>query len=213
MNQEIVHLIDDDEGLRRALTRLLKLEGYEVRAFANAADFLKASHAQEVGCLLLDVVMPGLDGLELQRRLLRSGATVPIVFLTGHGDISMTVRAIKAGAIDFLTKPVEDTELLRAVRHALAYSAAIRDERNKALVIATRFSRLSPREREVMGCVITGKPNKLIAAELGICEQTVKVHRGRVMDKMGVESLAGLIHSFDRLNEKRAAFPAALALS
>ena len=213
MNQEIVHLIDDDEGLRRALTRLLKLEGYEVRAFANAADFLKASHAHEIGCLLLDVVMPGLDGLELQRRLLRSGATVPIVFLTGHGDISMTVRAIKAGAIDFLTKPVEGTELLRAVSHALAYSAAIRDERNKALVIATRFSRLSPREREVMGCVITGKPNKLIAAELGICEQTVKVHRGRVMDKMGVESLAGLIHSFDRLNEKRAAFPAALALS
>jgi FixJ family two-component response regulator len=152
--------------------------------------------------------MPGLDGLELQRRLVRSGAKVPIVFLTGHGDIAMTVSAIKSGAIDFLTKPAEDTAVLSAVRHALAHSAAIRDERDEVLLIAARFSQLSPREREVMEGVTAGKPNKIIAAELGICEQTVKVHRGRVMEKMGVESLADLVHDFDRLNESRKAFPA-----
>lgn len=207
MNGEIIHLVDDDEGLRKALSRLLRAEGYEVRAFANAKDFLTACHAREIDCLLLDVLLPGLDGLELQRRLVRSGATVPIVFLTGHGDIAMTVSAIKAGAIDFLTKPVNDSDVLRAVRHALDYSAAMRDGRNETLLIAARFSQLSPREREVLEGVAVGKANKVIAAELGICEQTVKVHRGRVMEKMAVESLADLIHAFDRLNEKRRLAP------
>ncbi len=205
MNQEIVHLVDDDEGLRKAISRLLRAEGYDVRAFASAAEFLSACRAQEIGCLLLDVLMPGLDGLELQRRLQRSGATVPIVFLTGHGDIAMTVSAIKAGAIDFLTKPAEDADLLRAVRNALDYSAAIREERNEILLIATRYGQLTRREREVLEGVAVGKPNKVIASELGICEQTVKVHRGRVMEKMGVESLADLVHDFDRLNANRRA--------
>jgi len=205
MNEEVVHLVDDDEGLRKALSRLLRAEGYQVRAFASAAEFLNACHAQEINCLLLDVRMPGLDGLELQRRLLRSGVTVPIVFLTGHGDIAMTVSAVKAGAIDFLTKPAEDADLLRAVRHALNYSAIMREEQREALMIAARFSQLSPRERQVLEGVAAGKANKVIAAELGICEQTVKVHRGRVMEKMGAESLAELIHHYDRLNERRRA--------
>lgn len=205
MNEEVVHLVDDDEGLRKALSRLLRAEGYQVRAFASAAEFLNACHAQEINCLLLDVRMPGLDGLELQRRLLRSGVTVPIVFLTGHGDIAMTVSAVKAGAIDFLTKPAEDADLLRAVRHALNYSAIMREEQREALMIAARFSQLSPRERQVLEGVAAGKANKVVAAELGICEQTVKVHRGRVMEKMGAESLAELIHHYDRLNERRRA--------
>jgi FixJ family two-component response regulator len=203
MNGQTIHLVDDDEGLLRALSRLLRSEGYEVRAFASAKDFLNGCHGREIDCLLLDVLMPGLDGLELQRRLVRSGARVPIVFLTGHGDIAMTVSAIKAGAIDFLTKPVDDRDLLRAVRHALACSAAMRDERNETLRVAARFGRLSPRERQVLEGVALGKANKAIAADLGICEQTVKVHRGRVMAKMQVGSLVDLIHAFDRLRGKR----------
>lgn len=199
MNGEIIHLVDDDAGLRKALSRLLRAEGYEVRAFGSAADFLAACHVQEISCLLLDVSMPDLDGLELQRRLVRSGVAVPIVFLTGFGDIPMSVRAVKAGAVDFLTKPVDEAELLRAVRAALADAAAARGDRDETARVAARFSRLTPREREVMDGVVAGKPNKIIAAELGTCEQTVKVHRGRVMEKMGADSLAELVRSADRI--------------
>ncbi|RYD68507.1 MAG: response regulator transcription factor [Verrucomicrobiaceae bacterium] len=199
MNGTTIHLVDDDAGLRKALSRLLRAEGYEVRAFASAAEFLASCHAREIECLLLDVSMPDLDGLELQRRLVRSGATVPIVFLTGYGDIPMSVRAVKAGAVDFLTKPVGESELLQAVRTALAQSAADRNEREETSRIAARFSRLTPREREVLEGVVAGKPNKIIAAELGTCEQTVKVHRGRVMEKMGAESLAELVRAADRI--------------
>jgi two-component system response regulator FixJ len=199
MNGETIHLVDDDAGLRRALSRLLRAEGYDVRAFACAADFLAATHLHEIECLLLDISLPDLDGLELQRRLVRSGATVPIVFLTGHGDIPMSVRAVKAGAIDFLTKPVDDTALLTAVRAALDEAADERNDRDETARAAARFSRLTPREREVMDGVVAGKPNKIIAAELGTCEQTVKVHRGRVMEKMGAESLADLVRVADRI--------------
>jgi two-component system, LuxR family, response regulator FixJ len=199
MNGITIHLVDDDAGLRKAISRLLRTEGYEVRAFASASEFLGACHAREIECLLLDVSMPDLDGLELQRRLVRSGATVPIVFLTGHGDIPMSVRAVKAGAVDFLTKPVGDSELLRAITAALAESAADRNEREETARAAARFSRLTPREREVLEGVVAGKPNKIIAAELGTCEQTVKVHRGRVMEKMGADSLADLVRAADRM--------------
>ena len=203
MNGTTIHLVDDDAGLRKALSRLLRAEGYDVRAFACAADFLASCHAQEIGCLLLDVSMPGLDGLELQRRLVRSGATMPIVFLTGHGDIPMSVRAVKAGAIDFLTKPVEESALLLAVRNALADAAAAREQRDETARAAGRFSRLTPREREVMERVVAGKPNKAIAADLGTCEQTVKVHRGRVMEKMGAASLADLVRVAERIGALR----------
>jgi FixJ family two-component response regulator len=200
MNAETIHLIDDDPGMRKALARLLRVEGFDVLAFACAEEFLATCRAEEISCLLLDVSMPGLDGLELQRRLVRAGAAVPIVFLTGHGDIPMSVRAVKAGAIDFLTKPVDAPTLLHAVRTALTAAAAEKCERDETTLAAARFSRLTPREREVLEGVVAGKPNKLIAAELGTCEQTVKVHRGRVMAKMGADSLAGLIHTVDRLH-------------
>lgn len=199
MNEATIHLVDDDAGLRKALSRLLRAEGYDIRAFACAADFLAACHADEIDCLLLDVSMPDLDGLELQRRLVRSGATIPIVFLTGHGDIPMSVRAVKAGAVDFLTKPVDESALLLAVRTALADAAAARRDREESTRAAARFSRLTRREREVMNGVVAGKPNKIIAAELGTCEQTVKVHRGRVMEKMGADSLADLVRIADRI--------------
>ena len=209
MNENMIHVVDDDPGMRKALARLLRAEGYEVRLFGCANDFLNCCRADEISCLLLDVSMPGLDGLELQRRLVRCGATIPIVFLTGHGDIPMTVNAVKAGAVDFLTKPVEEATLLGAVRRALADAAAQRSSREDATRVAVRFSRLTPREREVMDAVVSGKPNKIIASELGTCEQTIKVHRGRVMEKMGADSLAELIRIAGRLDAARK--PVALA--
>jgi len=200
MSEETIHLLDDDAQLRKALSRLLRSEGYDVRAYASAREFLDGNRAEEIDCLLLDVQMPELNGLELQRWLVSSGAVIPIVFLTGHGDIPMSVRAVKAGAIDFLTKPVEAETLLGAIRNALESSASNKGERDEITFIAARFSRLTPREREVMEAVVAGKPNKLIAAELGTCEQTVKVHRGRVMTKMAASSLAELVHAADRLH-------------
>ncbi|WP_035604560.1 response regulator [Haloferula sp. BvORR071] len=202
MNGETIHLIDDDSGLRNALSRLLRLHGYEVRAFANATEFLNNCHSHEIGCLLLDVSLPGLSGLELQRQLVRSRVTAPIVFLTGHADVPTTVRAVKAGAIDFLTKPVETSDLLQAVRNALAYGASVRAERGETLRLAALFRQLTPREREVLEGVVAGKPNKIIADELGIGEQTVKVHRGRMMEKMQTDSLADLIRMVQRLRRE-----------
>lgn len=199
MIPETIHLIDDEAGMRKALSRLLHAEGYEVRAFASPQDFLATCSAEEIRCLLLDVAMPGLDGIELQRRLIRAGARFPIVFLTAHGDIPMTVRAVQAGAVDFLTKPVDESVLLRAVKRALQIATEQKEERDETTRAAARFSRLTPREREVMEGVIAGKPNKLIAADLGTCEQTIKVHRGRVMEKMEAGSLAELIRISDRL--------------
>jgi FixJ family two-component response regulator len=200
MNETMIHVVDDDPGMRKALSRLLRAEGFEVRLFGNASDLLLCCSADEINCLLLDVSMPGLDGLELQRRLVRCGATIPIVFLTGHGDIPMTVNAVKAGAVDFLTKPVDESVLLKAVRRALTEAATHKSARDEATRAAARFGRLTPREREVMDAVVSGKPNKIIASELGTCEQTIKVHRGRVMEKMGVGSLAELIRVASRLD-------------
>lgn len=210
MTPETIHLLDDEAGMRKALSRLLHAEGYEVRAFASSGDFLAACNAEEIGCLLLDVSMPDLDGLELQRRLVKAGAKLPIVFLTGHGDIPMTVKAVQAGAVDFLTKPVNQATLMAAIRRALAVAAEQKKERDETSRAAAHFSRLTPREREVMEAVVAGKPNKVIAADLGTCEQTVKVHRGRVMEKMGAESLADLIHLADRLKPRKQASVAAV---
>jgi len=195
----IVHVVDDEAGMRKALARLLRAEGFEVRAFATAREFLAAYRAEETACLILDVAMPDLDGLELQRQLTHAGALVPIVFLTGHGDIPMSVRAIKSGAVDFLTKPVNDADLLRAVRAAL-HLAATRDAEQAAnAALAARHATLTPREREVMALVVAGKLNKQIAAALGAGEQNIKIHRGRVMEKMAVESLADLVRAAERL--------------
>ena len=196
---EIVYVVDDEAGMRKALTRLLRSEGFDVRAFASARDFLAAFRSEETACLVLDVTMPGLDGMELQRRLTHADVLVPIVFLTGKGDIPMSVRAIKAGAVDFLTKPVNDADLLRAVRAALQQAENRKAAHATAAALAARFASLTPREREVMAHVVAGKLNKQIAADLGTSEQTIKVHRGRVMEKMGVEWLADLVRAAERL--------------
>jgi FixJ family two-component response regulator len=196
---EIVYVVDDEAGMRKALTRLLRSEGFDVRAFASARDFLAAYRVEETACLVLDVGMPELDGMDLQRRLTDAGVLVPIVFLTGKGDIPMSVRAIKAGAVDFLTKPVNDADLLRAVRAALQQAASQKAEHATAAALAARYASLTPREREVMAHVVAGKLNKQIAADLGTSEQTIKVHRGRVMEKMGVEWLADLVRAAERL--------------
>lgn len=196
----IVYVVDDEAGMRKALTRLLRAEGLGVRAFASAREFLAAYDMEETTCLLLDVEMPELNGLELQGRLTHAGVPVPIVFLTGRGDIPMSVRAIKSGAVDFLTKPVNDTALLRAVRAALQIAASQKSAQATLAALTERFAKLTPREREVMTHVVAGKLNKQIAADLGAAEQTIKIHRGRVMEKMGIESLADLVRAAEQLN-------------
>jgi FixJ family two-component response regulator len=194
-----VFLLDDEPGMLKALKRLLTAEGFTVHGFTSAKEFLASDRAEELSCLVLDVAMPELDGLELQQRLTRAGVLVPIVFLTGHGDIPMSVRAIKAGAVDFLTKPVNDADLLRAVRAALRRAAEQRDRTSEESLLRERYARLTPREREVMQHVVAGRLNKQIASDLGTGEHTIKVHRARVMEKMGVESLADLVRAAERL--------------
>ncbi len=200
---EVIYIIDDEAGMRRALTRLLRAEGYVVRAFASAREFLAEDHHKGVACLLLDVAMPDLNVLDLQRQLTQAGILMPIVFLTGTGDIPMSVQAIKSGAVDFLTKPVNDADLLRAVRAALERAGEQRSEIAEAALLGERLAKLTPRELEVMRHVVTGKLNKQIAAELGTGEQNIKIHRGRVMEKMEVESLADLVRAAARLGLDR----------
>ena len=185
--------------MRRALTRLIKSAGHQVQTFASAQEFLQTGvAAQEAACLVLDVRMPGLTGIELQRQLQILNRNVPIVFMTGHGNIPMSVQAMKAGAVDFLPKPVKDTDLLRAIEQALARAVRDRAERNELEDVRELVERLTPREREVMVLVVRGLLNKQIAFELGTVEKTIKVHRARVMEKMQVDSLADLV----RLAEK-----------
>ena len=194
-----VFLVDDDPSVRRALARLIKSAGHQVQTFASAQEFLGTrAGGEEAACLVLDVRMPGLTGIELQRQLQTLNRNVPIVFMTGHGNIPMSVQAMKAGAVDFLPKPVKDTDLLRAIEQALARAVHDRAERNEHEDVRARVERLTPREREVMVLVVRGLLNKQIAFELGTVEKTIKVHRARVMEKMQVDSLADLV----RLAEK-----------
>jgi FixJ family two-component response regulator len=194
-----VCLLDDEPGMLKALTRLLKAEGFNVQAFNSATAFLQSYRPETLSCLVLDVAMPELNGLELQERLTRSGRLVPIVFLTGHADIPMSVQAIKAGAVDFLTKPVKGADLLRAVRAALQRAAEQRELISEIALLRQRYANLTPRECDVMAHVIAGQLNKQIAADLGTGEHTIKVHRARVMEKMGVQSLADLVRAAERL--------------
>ena len=195
----IVYLVDDEPEMVKALTRLLRTKGFEVRGFTSAREFLKAYHPQDRACLVLDVAMPELDGLELQRRLTHHGILIPIIFLTGHGDIPMSVRAIKAGATDFLTKPAEASALVRAVRAALKVAEARRQEIAEIQALTAKLATLTPREHEVMGHVVAGQLNKQIAAELGTGEQNIKLHRAHIMQKMEVVSLAELVRAAERL--------------
>lgn len=196
-----VYLVDDDPSVRKALTRLIGSAGYQVRTFASARDFLEYWRNGEEcpGCLVLDVRMPGLSGLDLQHELQATDSALPIIFITGHGDIPMSVRAMKEGAVDFLPKPVKDKELLKAVAQALARAEHDHNERLKLESIYSRLNSLTAREREVMNLVVRGFLNKQIAFELGTVEKTVKVHRARVMDKMQVQSLAELVRVAERV--------------
>lgn len=200
----IVHVVDDDLSLRTALTRLLRAAGYEVRAYASAGEFLMAEPGAVPGCLVLDVRMPGSSGLELQAALEKRPEPLPIIFLTGHGDIPTSVRAMRSGAVDFLTKPVKRQDLLGAVQAALARDAERRAARTQRATLRARFESLTPREREVFTHVVAGLLNKQIAAELGCALRTVKLHRGRVMQKMHAGSLAELVRVAEEL---RAAAP------
>ncbi len=186
-------VVDDDASVRGALARLLHSAGYQTETFASAEGFLAQSRFDAPGCIILDVRMPGLNGLELQQTLAAADRQLPIVFITGHGDVPMSVRAMKAGAEDFLPKPFDDEELLKAVAQALNRSQREQNERTEVAEIRRRLSSLTPREREVLCHVVAGQLNKQIAADLNIAEKTIKVHRARVMEKMGASSLAGLV--------------------
>lgn len=195
----IVYLLDDEPEMVKALTRLLRAKKFEVRGFSSVRAFLDAYRPEPNACLVLDVSMPELDGLELQRRLTNQGIAIPVIFLTGHGDIPMTVRAMKAGAADFLAKPVDAAALIGAVRSALETAQARRQTIMEAAELANRLATLTPREREVMEHVVAGKLTKQIAAELGTGEQNIKLHRAHIMKKMGVQSLADLVRAVERL--------------
>jgi FixJ family two-component response regulator len=199
-----VFLIDDDASVRRALARLIKSAGYQVETFPSARDFLsRNTHAAGAGCLVLDVRMPGLSGLDLQRELQAANVILPIIFITGRGNIPMSVQAMKAGAVDFLPKPVQDTDLLHAIEQALARAVRDRAKRTEVEEIQKRVDRLTPREREVMALIVRGLLNKQIAAELGTVEKTIKVHRARVMEKMQVDSLAELVRLSERMGIRK----------
>ncbi len=195
----IVYVLDDEPEMVKSLARLLRAKRFDVRGFVSVGDFLKAYGPEESACLVLDVAMPELDGLELQRRLSRQEVPLPIIFLTGHGDIPMSVRAIKAGATDFLTKPVDAAALVAAVRVALHAAETRRQTFAEAEMLKARLASLTPREREVMEHVVAGQLNKQIAADLGTGEQNIKLHRAHIMEKMGVESLADLVRAAERL--------------
>ena len=195
-----VFLIDDDDSVRRALTRLIQSAGHHVLPFSSAREFLD-NGVQDGGpaCLVLDVRMPGLSGLDLQRELQAAKVAHPIIFITGYGDVPMSVKAMKAGAVDFIPKPVRDDDLLRSIEQAMARAARETAERDEIETLQGRADRLTPREREVMALVARGLPNKQIAFELGTSEKTVKVHRARVMQKMQVQSLVELVRVTDKI--------------
>lgn len=195
----VVYLLDDEPSMLRALSRLLRMHDFTVMAFESVAEFFDFQRDGAPACLVLDIQMPDLDGLEVQKRLAETHDTIPIIFLTGRGDIPISVRAMKAGAEDFLTKPVDGEELVRAVNSALDSARAKRAAEEEVAELRKRLDQLTPRQREVFEYVIAGKMNKNIAAELGTGEQNVKIHRRRVMRKMGVKSLAELVRSAERL--------------
>lgn len=191
----ILYIVDDDPEVRRALSRLLRAAGYTTRTYGSASEFLVSGEARiSAGCIILDLAMPGLNGLELQQCLAAYGCHRPIIFLTGNGDISKSVRAMKAGAVNFLTKPVDDRELLAAVEEALRVDAAERTAQSNRHSVSERLNTLTRREREVFEHVVAGRLNKQIAADLGIVEKTIKVHRARVMRKMHAGSIVELVH-------------------
>jgi FixJ family two-component response regulator len=195
----MVFVIDDDAPMRESLKNLIRSVGLRAELFASAQEFLRSKRPDVPSCLVLDVRLPGLSGLDLQRRTSEAGLEIPIIFITGHGDIPMTVRAMKAGAVEFLTKPFRDQDLLDAIQQALERDRKARDQRAEIEELRSRFAALTAREREVMARVVAGLLNKQIGAELGTSETTVKIHRHQVMEKMGAMSLPELVRMADRL--------------
>lgn len=195
---ETIFLVDDDPAVLRAVSRLLRSAGYAVRDYPSAEEFRAASHADAAGCLVADVSMPGCTGLELQEWLRQSQSPLPVVFLTGCGDVPTSVRAMKGGAVDFLTKPVDEAELLGAVSAALQRGRLLRSKQSDRAGVQELLTTLTSREREVFDHLLTGQLNKQIAADLGTVEKTIKVHRARVLRKLGVTSIAALVHLAER---------------
>ena len=194
-----VFVIDDDEDMRSALGNLFASVGHEVKLFGSTAEFLDKAPADAAGCLVLDVRLPGMSGLDFQAKLLGTNAQIPIIFMTGHGDIPMSVRAMKAGAVDFLTKPFRDQDMLDAVSAAIEMDRRRRDADGAGREVRERYESLSPREREVMALVTRGLMNKQVAGELGLSEITVKLYRGQAMRKMNAASLADLVRMAEQL--------------
>lgn len=193
-----VYLVDDDAGVRKALSRLLRAKGYEVQSHESAQQFLERHDPAAPGCAVLDVAMPGLDGLALQQALTTGGSHRPVIFITGNGDIPTSVRAMKAGALDFLTKPVREKDLLDAIQRAEARDAELRLLHSELDSIQARINKLTPREREVLTHVVAGRLNKQIAGELGTVEKTIKVHRSRMMEKLGLRTVADLVRMAEK---------------
>jgi FixJ family two-component response regulator len=189
----VVFIVDDDASVRRSVQDLLSSVGLRSEAFATPQDFLDRKRTDCSGCLVLDVRLPGMSGLDFQRRLAEIGVTIPIIFITGHGDVPMTVRAMKSGAVEFLTKPFRPQELIDAVQQALDQNGKLREKRRETAAVRNRYETLTTREREVMELVVSGLLNKQIAAKLGIGEHTVKIHRSHVMEKMKADSLSALV--------------------
>lgn len=197
--QPIVFIIDDDASVREGVGDLLRSVGLGVQSFESTQDFLQSKRPNAPGCIVLDVRLPGPSGLEFQRTLTESGISLPVIFLSGHGDIPMSVKAIKSGAVEFLTKPVREQELLDAVQAGIARDRVRREQHKLVAELRERFNSLTAREREVMPLVVTGRLNKQIAAQLELSEMTVKVHRGQIIRKMRAKSLVDLVRMADKL--------------
>ena len=200
-----IFVVDDDEGVRNSIRFLLKSVGLATRTLSSASEFLENYKPRQPGCLVLDVRMPGMSGLELQQQLNLRGAIIPVIFITGHGDVPMAVEAMQAGAFDFLQKPFRDQDLIDRIQRALEKDRANRAVLDERAAIRQRLESLTPREREVLDMVASGKPNKIMASDLGVSQRTIEIHRARVMEKMAATSLAQLVRMVMDLDEKAAA--------